>query len=171
MSATPRHPAASAAGSGCRPPPIVLRDTDGPEDERRGVISMFDGPSPEVKSFLTVAAEAGAVRHAIETWLGEGIAAHEIGLFVRTPQLVPRARAAIAGLAGAGETLTAPMSLAKRPEFRAVVVMPCDERTLPLDERVADAADEAELDDIYETERRLLYVACTRAREHLYQPA
>jgi superfamily I DNA/RNA helicase len=25
----------------------------------------------------------------------------------------------------------------------------------------------AELDDIYETERRLLYVACTRAREHL----
>jgi ATP-dependent exoDNAse (exonuclease V) beta subunit len=29
------------------------------------------------------------------------------------------------------------------------------------------AADEAELDDIYETERRLLYVACTRAREHL----
>jgi type III restriction enzyme len=32
---------------------------------------------------------------------------------------------------------------------------------------VADAADEAELDDIYETERRLLYVACTRAREHL----
>ena len=32
---------------------------------------------------------------------------------------------------------------------------------------VADAADEVELDDIYETERRLLYVACTRAREHL----
>jgi ATP-dependent exoDNAse (exonuclease V) beta subunit len=36
-----------------------------------------------------------------------------------------------------------------------------------LDERVADAADEAELDEIYETERRLLYVSCTRAREHL----
>ena len=32
---------------------------------------------------------------------------------------------------------------------------------------IADAADEAELDDIYETERRLLYVTCTRAREHL----
>jgi UvrD-like helicase family protein len=57
--------------------------------------------------------------------------------------------------------------LAKGLEFRAVVVMACDEGVLPLDERVADAADEAELDDIYETERRLLYVACTRAREHL----
>ena len=96
-----------------------------------------------------------------------GIAAHEIGLFVRTPQLVTRARAAIAGLAGADEMTTAPMSLAKGLEFRAVVVMACDEGILPLDERVADAADEAELDDIYETERRLLYVACTRAREHL----
>jgi hypothetical protein len=28
---------------------------------------------------------------------------------------------------------------------------------------IARAADEAELDDIYETERRLLYVACARA--------
>ena len=131
--------------------PAVLRDTDGLEDERRGIISVFDGPKPEVKSLATVATEADTVRQAVETWLGEGIAPREIGLFVRTPQLVTRARAAIAGLAGADEIATAPMSLAKGLEFRAV----------------ADAADEAELDDIYETERRLLYVACTRAREHL----
>jgi superfamily I DNA/RNA helicase len=86
---------------------------------------------------------------------------------VRTPQLVSRARAAIAGLADANDMTTAPMSLAKGLEFRGVVVMACDEGVLPLNERVADAADEAELDDIYETERRLLYVAGTRAREHL----
>jgi superfamily I DNA/RNA helicase len=147
--------------------PTVLRDTDGLEDERRGIISVFDGPPPEVKSFDTVAAEADAVRKTVESWLGEGVAPKEIGMFVRTPHLVTRARAAIAGLAGAAEMTTAPMSLAKGLEFRAVVVMACDEGVLPLDERVADAADEAELDDIYETERRLLYVACTRAREHL----
>ncbi|MGO9237230.1 MAG: UvrD-helicase domain-containing protein [Methylocella sp.] len=147
--------------------PTVLRDTDGAEDERRGIISVFDGPPPEVKSLATVGAEAESVRGVVVTWLGEGIAAHEIGLFVRTPQLVDRARAAIDGLAGADEMVTAPMSLAKGLEFRAVVVMACDEGILPLDGRVADAADEAELDDIYETERRLLYVACTRAREHL----
>ena len=29
--------------------PTVLRDTDGLEDERRGIISVFDGPAPEVK--------------------------------------------------------------------------------------------------------------------------
>ena len=147
--------------------PTVLRDTDGLEDERRGIISVFDGPAPEVKSLATVNAEADAVRQIVGTWLGDGIAPHEIGLFVRTPQLVTRARAAIAGFTGADEMTTAPMSLAKGLEFRAVVVMACDEGILPLDARVADAADEAELDDIYETERRLLYVACTRAREHL----
>ena len=147
--------------------PTVLRDTDGLEDERRGIISVFDGPAPEVKSFATISAEADAVRQAVESWLSDGIAPHEIGLFVRTPQLVTRARAAIGGFAGADQMTTAPMSLAKGLEFRAVVVMACDEGILPLDARVADAADEAELDDIYETERRLLYVACTRAREHL----
>lgn len=49
----------------------------------------------------------------------------------------------------------------------AVAVMACDEGVLPLDARIADAADDAEMDDVYETERRLLYVACTRARDHL----
>lgn len=147
--------------------PTVLRDTDGLEDERRGIISVFDGPAPEVQSLADVAVEAAAVRQTVETWLADEIASHEIGLFVRTPHLVTRARAAIPGLTGDDEMTTAPMSLAKGLEFRAVVVMACDEGILPLDERVTDAADEAELDDIYETERRLLYVACTRAREHL----
>lgn len=147
--------------------PTVLHDSDGLDDERRGIISVFDGPPPEVKSFATIAAEAEAIRQVVEGWLGEGIAAHEIGLFVRTPELVVRARTAIGGLPGAAEIVTAQMSLAKGLEFRAVAVMACEEGILPLDERIADAADEAELDDIYETERRLLYVACTRAREHL----
>jgi hypothetical protein len=147
--------------------PVVLRDTDGLEDERRGIISVFDGPAPEVKSVADIATEAALVREAVESWLGEGMAPDEIGLFVRTSQLVGRARTAIAGLVGESEMTTVPMSLAKGLEFRAVVVMACEEGILPIDERIADAADEAELDDIYETERRLLYVACTRAREHL----
>lgn len=147
--------------------PAVLRDTDGLEDERRGIVSVFEGPAPEVKSLASVAIEAETVRNTVKAWLEEGIAPCEIGLFVRTTQLVARARAAIAGLAGTDEMVTVPMSSAKGLEFRAVIVMACDQGVLPLDERVADAADEAELDDIFETERRLLYVACTRAREHL----
>lgn len=147
--------------------PNVLRDTDGLEDERRGIISVFSGPPPEIKTFENEREEADSVRATIGAWLGEGIASHEIGVFVRTPQLIARARASISGINKTADILTSPMSLAKGLEFRAVVVMACDEGILPLDERVADAADEAELDDVYETERRLLYVACTRAREHL----
>jgi superfamily I DNA/RNA helicase len=145
----------------------VLRDNDGSEDDRRGIVSVFEGPRPEIKRVETVRAEAEAVREAVAGWMSDGILPHEIGLFVRVPDLVARSRAAVHGLPGAETIATSPMSLAKGLEFRAVVVMACDEGVLPLDDRIADAADEAELDDIYETERRLLYVACTRAREHL----
>ncbi|RYG88329.1 MAG: DNA helicase, partial [Alphaproteobacteria bacterium] len=148
--------------------PTVLRDVDGTEDERRGIVSVFDGPPPQVETFASAEEETQAVGRVVGSWLAEGIAAHEIGLFVRTLDLVARARAAVAGLDDGNQITTAQMSLAKGLEFRAVVVMACDEGILPLDDRVADAADEAELDDIYETERRLLYVACTRAREHLF---
>jgi hypothetical protein len=60
-----------------------VRDSDGWEDERRGIISVFNGPLPEVKRLATVGAEAEAFREVVATWLGEGISAHEIGLFVR----------------------------------------------------------------------------------------
>jgi ATP-dependent exoDNAse (exonuclease V) beta subunit len=38
---------------------------------------------------------------------------------------------------------------------------------IPLQERIEGVADDADLEDIYNTERQLLYVACTRARDHL----
>lgn len=147
--------------------PVVLRDVDGLEDERRGIVSVFDGPAPQVETFATADDEAKAVGKIIAGWLADGVAAHEIGIFVRTPELIERARVALQDFADVDAITTASMHFAKGLEFRAVVVMACDQGILPLDDRVADAADEAELDEIYETERRLLYVACTRAREHL----
>ena len=147
--------------------PAVLRDVDGTEDERRGIVSVFEGPEPDVCVLTTEAEEKGCVSEVIRNWLESGIEPNEIGIFVRTAALVERARDAVKDLAGHEAITTAQMRLAKGLEFRAVVVMACNEGVLPLDERVSDAADEAELDDIYETERRLLYVACTRAREHL----
>ena len=57
--------------------------------------------------------------------------------------------------------------LAKGLEYRAVVVMACDSEVIPLQSRVESIADEAHLEEVYNTERNLLYVACTRARDHL----
>ena len=147
--------------------PVMLRDVDGNEDERRGVISVFEGPAPEVVLADDADTEATHVAGSISAWIADGVMPSEIGVFVRTPDLVARARSAVDAVPGADDVATITMSLAKGLEFRCVVVMGCDEGVLPLDERIADAADEAELDEIYESERRLLYVACTRAREHL----
>jgi ATP-dependent exoDNAse (exonuclease V) beta subunit len=36
-----------------------------------------------------------------------------------------------------------------------------------LKERIENTGDEADLQETYDTERHLLYVACTRARDHL----
>ena len=59
------------------------------------------------------------------------------------------------------------MHLAKGLEFRAVVVMACDDEIIPLQERIETVGDDADLKEVYDTERHLLYVACTRARDHL----
>ena len=147
--------------------PSKLRDIDGFEDERRGVVSVFNGPEPEIQRFGSIEDERLAVKSHVEDWMKSEIGPHEIGIFVRSPNLVTRARDAVATLPGEADITIGTMNLAKGLEFRAVVVMACDEGVLPLDERVSDAADEAELDEIYETERRLLYVACTRARDQL----
>jgi ATP-dependent exoDNAse (exonuclease V) beta subunit len=45
--------------------------------------------------------------------------------------------------------------------------MACDDNVIPLQERIESVADEADLEEVYNTERHLLYVACTRARDHL----
>jgi len=59
------------------------------------------------------------------------------------------------------------MHLAKGLEFRAVVVMACDDEVIPLQTRIETVGDDGDLQEVYDTERHLLYVACTRARDHL----
>src|SRR5690606_8758122 len=69
--------------------------------------------------------------------------------------------------AEAGKVAISTMHLAKGLEFRAVAVMACDDEVLPLQERIETVADESDLEGVYNTERHLLYVACTRARDRL----
>jgi superfamily I DNA/RNA helicase len=45
--------------------------------------------------------------------------------------------------------------------------MACDDEVIPPQSRIETVGDEATLQDVYDTERQLLYVACTRARDHL----
>ncbi len=159
--------------------PHLLRDVDGLEDERSGVVSVFDGIEPEIVVAPDAAEETAGIAAFLTRLESEGIAPAEIGVFYRSDDQRARAREAVTAaglpirkqLEAGGEAdegvLVAPMHLAKGLEFRAVAVVACDEGVLPLASRGSDVADEFELDEVIATERQLLYVACTRARERL----
>jgi hypothetical protein len=159
--------------------PKSVRDVDGVEEDRTGTISVFNGPDPEVQILQDIEAEVSA----ISVWIGElienGMEADEIGIFVRSDAELGRARAVVKATGQKSMELSdrveerngrmsiGTMHLAKGLEFKSVVVMACDDNILPLQERIDTVADESELDEVFETERHLLYVACTRARDRL----
>lgn len=66
-----------------------------------------------------------------------------------------------------GAVAVSAMHFAKGLAFRSVVVMASGDDVIPLSERIESVADGADLKEVYNTERNLLYVACTRAHDHL----
>jgi superfamily I DNA/RNA helicase len=156
-----------------------VADVDGNTEDRRATISVFNGPDPIVRVLDTSADESAVVAAWLTERIADGVTPAEIGIFVRSAIELPRAQRAIAaaGLVSAtlGEDLKAPrdyvaigtMHFSKGLEFRAVAVMACDDEVLPLQSRIEAVTDEGDLQDVYDTERHLLYVACTRARDHL----
>jgi superfamily I DNA/RNA helicase len=159
--------------------PGPVSDADGEKDDRAGTISVFNGPEPVVALADDTAAETRAVADFIRGAISDGIRPEEIAVFVRTREVMRRARDAVkaAGCTPfeltlhkegpSGEVRIGVMHLAKGLEFKAVAVIACDEDQLPLRSRVEVVADEVDLDDVYATERHLFYVACTRARDRL----
>ena len=156
-----------------------ITDVDGNREDRRHTVSVFNGPPPEIRTFPSERDESQAVGTWLRSLAEDGIQAHEIGVFIRSPAQVPRATAAVtaAGLTGrvlddrvdikVGSVNVATMHLAKGLEFRAVAVMACDDEVLPLQDRIENVGDDGDLQEVYDTERQLLYVACTRARDRL----
>ncbi|MFN3259901.1 MAG: 3'-5' exonuclease [Pikeienuella sp.] len=146
--------------------PTRLSDMDGDEESRQGVVSLLRGPPPEIAIVANEADERSAVGAWLRARVADGVSPGEIAVIVRSDAERPRAEAAKAE-GGSPATLVLTMHEAKGLEFRAVAVVACDEAIVPLGPRLAEAATEAELKEIYETERHLLYVACTRARDSL----
>ncbi len=159
--------------------PPELADVDGNVEDRRGTISVFNGPEPQIRTFDTEEEEMHAVAEWLRSLQAERFSPGEMGVFVRSPAQLDRARHAVelAGLqyfeldgraeARTGHISLCLMHLAKGLEFRAVAVMACDDEVIPSQERIASISDSADLEEVYNTERHLLYVACTRARDRL----
>ena len=156
-----------------------VSDADGNIEERRGTVSVFNGSQPIVQTFNSEKEEYETVATWLKGVAAEGIPKHEIGIFIRSDAEIARAELAAksAGLpyivlsnnvgTTAGKVSIGTMHLVKGLEFKAVAVMACDEEIIPSQERLNKVGDNADLYEVYETERHLLYVACTRARERL----
>ena len=156
-----------------------LSDVDGITEKRRGTTSTFNGPPPIILIAATDEDEAKAVRDWLAARSEEGVVPGEMGLFVRSAAQFPRARRALE-LAGVPYTVLdehlttnsttaslCTMHLAKGLEFRTVAVLACDDNVIPLKERIEADGENSDLEEVYSSERNLLYVACTRARDHL----
>ncbi len=156
-----------------------VSDVDGNTEDRRSTVSVFNGPTPAIQVLDSIEDE----RNAVSQWLSdrhrEGVLPHEIGVFVRSAKELDRARSAVEDASipfkvldqnletTSGYLSVSTMHLAKGLEFRAVVVMACDDEVIPSQERIETVVDDSDLHEVYNTERHLLYVACTRARDHL----
>ncbi|WP_277374696.1 3'-5' exonuclease [Pseudomonas sp. AA-38] len=157
----------------------MVSDVDGITEDRSDTVSVFNGPQPTVHVLKTIRDEIESVASWISARSQAGFVPHEFGVFVRSDAQVDRASQAVAA-AGlpfkvldehvdteSGYVSIGTMHLAKGLEFRAVVVMACDDEVIPLQERIETVGDDADLQEVYDTERHLLYVACTRARDEL----
>ena len=156
-----------------------VSDADGNKEERSHTVSVFNGPAPQIRVLDTNEAEIEQVRQWVSERVAEGVQPHELGIFVRSAEQLNRAQSAItaAGIRfkvldqnmdlSSGSAVVSTMHLAKGLEFRCVVVMACDDEIVPLQARIESVADDGDLEEVYNTERHLLYVACTRARDQL----
>lgn len=157
----------------------TVTDVDGITEDRNDTVSVFNGPQPTVEVLKTINDEVKTVSNWMRARAQNGFLPHEFGVFVRSVAQVGRASQAVlaAGLpfkvldehvdTESGFVSIGTMHLAKGLEFRAVVVMACDDDVIPLQGRIETVGDDADLQEVYDTERHLLYVACTRARDDL----
>jgi mRNA-degrading endonuclease RelE of RelBE toxin-antitoxin system len=156
-----------------------VTDVDGNTESRKGTISVFNGALPVIAEYASQNEEAVGVANWLAARREGDVQPHEIAVFVRSEAQLQRAIEAVEG-AGLqyrvlderldsthGFVSISTMHLAKGLEFRAVAVMACDDEVIPLQERIETVADESDLQEVYDTERHLLYVACTRARDFL----
>ena len=156
-----------------------VSDVDGNIERRDDAQSVFNGPVPILFEAPDQATENECVAAWVRDRINEGIPERQIAVFVRSEPQLGRARKALKQ-AGAevceldealkskdGAVTLATMHLAKGLEFKAVAVMAVDEDVIPDPGRINAMADLSQLPDLYETERHLLYVACTRARDYL----
>ena len=143
----------------------IVTDIDGNSEDRSDTVSVFNGPPPTICSLKTESEEITTVGDWIAERMKEGMLPHEMSVFVRSEAQLDRARTAVrkAGITfkildehvetASDHVSISTMHLAKGLEFRAVAVMACDDEVIPLQGRIETVGDDADLQEVYDTER------------------
>ena len=152
---------------------------DDETDTLTGYRSPLHGRRPEVVGAPTREAEMDALVARVRGWLDEGIEAHAIGIAARSGQIHRAASAALeaegiktlslSAKSRANAVRVGTMHGMKGLEFQAVAVIGVADGIVPTPSAVTPEEDDpvAHAQDL-QRERCLLFVACTRARDHLY---
>ena len=152
---------------------------DGEVDSLLGYRSPMHGRSPQLQVTATRAEEFAFLAERIRSWLATGIEPHAIGVAARSASLVREAREALkadgimtASLSGRGSTQAVragTMHAMKGLEFQAVAVIGVEQGLVPEPATLTPESEDilAHAQDL-QRERCVLFVACTRARDHLY---
>jgi len=153
---------------------------DDEADTLVGYSSPLHGRRPKIVGRRTREAEYEALVRHVTTWRDvEGMEPHAIGIAARSNWIVKEAAAALNAAGIPTVSLSAKtrkdavrvgtMHSMKGLEFQAVAVIGVADGTVPAPSALTDAAEDpiAHAQDV-QRERCLLFVALTRARDHLY---
>ena len=152
---------------------------DGEVDTLLGYRSPRHGPRPERRVTAARAEEFKFLAERIRAWLSAGLEPHAIGVAARSAGLVREAREALqadgiatvslSGRANTTAVRAGTMHMMKGLEFQAVAVIGVEQGLVPAPATVTPETEDAtaHAQDL-QRERCVLFVACTRARDHLY---
>jgi nitroreductase len=152
---------------------------DDEADTLAGYRSPLHGRRPKIIAARMREAEYEALVRHVTAWRDEGIEPHAIGVAARSNWMVKEAATALNAAGISTVSLSAKSSTAavrvgtmhsmKGLEFQAVAVIGVAEGIVPAPNALTDAAADpvAHVQDL-QRERCVLFVALTRARDHLY---
>ncbi|KGQ21516.1 3'-5' exonuclease [Thermus filiformis] len=149
------------------------------EGEMREVLSLLQGPEPEIRGFPTQEACQAELVRWLRWLLEQGVRPEEVAVLARVRKL---AEGLAEGLRRAGIPVVllsdqedpgegvrlGTVHSAKGLEFRAVALFGANRGLFPLESLLREAPSEADREALLAQERNLLYVAMSRARERLW---